>query len=125
MIGSNGVVVTVASGQATPRGIVVTPKSVFWTNGGSGEIMYALKGGGNGPNELQMGLTNPWGLVLDPAGLNLFWTENAAAGRVAFSAANVNAPIGTVAATKNPMCLAVDDANVYWLAAQNVWKAAR
>lgn len=67
-----GTVTTIATGQASPRGIFVSGSTVYWVNYGNGEVMSAAITGG-GVVALAASQSGPTSLVV--VGSKVYWTN--------------------------------------------------
>ena len=70
---TGGVVVILASGQASPFGVAVDASRVYWANQGDGSINYIPIGGGS-LTQVYSGIGSYTNIVLDDT--TIYWTDN-------------------------------------------------
>lgn len=104
----------VATGQATPRALVVTGDAVYWANFGGGEISKATRSGATitAVEALAEGQVNPSGLAVD--GGDVYWT-NRGDGTVRVLRAGSAEPEVLAADQARPGEITLTPSTIYWI----------
>ncbi len=108
--GGGSGLVTLASGQGNPFGLVVDSANVYWTDNSAGTVMSVPLGGGT-PTTLASGQNSPLSIAVNST--NLYWT-NFNAGTI------VSVPVGggtlvTLATGQGAAkAITLDGTNLYW-----------
>lgn len=104
----------VATGQATPRALVVTDDAVYWANFGGGEISKATRSGATitAVEVLADGQVNPSGLAVD--GGDVYWT-NRGDGTVRVLRAGSPEPEVFATEQARPGEITLTPSTIYWI----------
>ena len=114
-----GATVTLASGQDTPRGLIIDDTYVYFANYSNvGSVQRVPKSGGAAPTVVAANQYYPYRMAVN--GTTLFFTNDSTGGNVS-SVAKGGGPVTVVAASQSsPRGIAVDATNVYWSTYQQV-----
>lgn len=116
-------IVTLASGQASPRQMTIDGDTLYWTNDGdadgAGSLMTVSINGGVAASPFLCGLNHPNGIVTDAS--NVYFTNRGTApdfndGTVVKCAKTgcSNTPTLLAQSQKQPLGITLDSARVYW-----------
>ena len=105
--------VILASNQPMPQGLAVDSTSVYWSNGGNGTVMKVPLDGG-APTVLATGQTGAYCVAVDA--ISVYWSNSVMGGAVMKVALEGGNPVTlAVVPDLQPMGIALEGANVYWV----------
>ena len=114
-----GAITTLASGQDTPRGLVIDDTYVYFANYSNvGSVQRVAKGGGAAPTVVAANQYYPYRIAVNAT--TLFFTNDSTGGNVS-SVSKSGGSVSVVAASQSsPRGIAIDATNVYWSTYQQV-----